>query len=60
MIALGYNSSHDPDDDPRGLRGGIDAFALTIGALTPEQFVLPSGTPIPFPEVEQADAWSVY
>jgi hypothetical protein len=60
MLALGYNSSHDPDNDLRGLRGGIDAFALTLGALTPENFVLPSGTIIPFPEGEQVDAWSVY
>jgi hypothetical protein len=52
-------TSHDPDPDPR-LHGGIDAFALTIGALTPDNFVLPSGTPIPFPEGEQVDAWSVF
>jgi hypothetical protein len=60
MIAIGYNSSHDPDNDIRALRGGIDAFALTVGALTPDNFVLPSGTPIPFPEAEQVDSFGIF
>jgi hypothetical protein len=48
IFAIGYNSSDDPPADRRGLIGGIDAVAVTLGALRPEQFVLTTGDPIPF------------
>jgi hypothetical protein len=49
FFGIGYNTTNDPDGDPRGLIGGIDAVAITLGALEPEDFVLPGGDVIPFP-----------
>ncbi len=47
-LAIGFHNSLDAGPgDHRGLNGAIDAFALSLGALLPGQFVLPSGaTPI--------------
>lgn len=43
--------------DDRGLRGGVDAVAISTGALTPGNFVLPSGT-VDFSKAK--DAWTNY
>lgn len=45
-MALGIDLGHRINPyDSRGLSGGIDAIAITLGALAPGQFVLPAGTP---------------
>ena len=45
-MALGIDLGHriNPNDS-RGLSGGIDAIAITLGVLSPGEFVLPAGTP---------------
>lgn len=46
-LAIGIGNSTVGDNDPRGIYGGIDSFALSIGTLVPGTgagaFVLPTG-----------------
>ncbi len=65
-LSVGYNITNEvfvTDQSPdslRALTGGVAAFALTLDALQPEDFVLATGVPIPFPEGESLDTWAVY
>lgn len=44
-LGVGIHNSVDANlGDHRGLDGGVDAVAVTLGALVPAEFVLPSGT----------------
>ncbi len=44
--------------DDRGLRGGVDAVALSDAALQPSEFVLPSGNVVV--PTQASSAWSLY
>lgn len=48
-LAIGYANSLDAAlGDHRGLKGGVDAMALSLGLLAPGSFVLPTGNVTPF------------
>lgn len=56
-LAIGFQNSLDANyGDHRGLSGGVDAFALSLGKLGPGTFVLPEG-----PDLTGVDAgWDLY
>ena len=49
-LAIGFGNQIEAGGfgDHRGLSGGVDAIAVTLGLLTPGSFVLPAGNPVPF------------
>jgi len=50
-LAIGFGNQLEAGNfsDHRGMSGGVDAIAVTLGTLTPGNFVLPQGNVVPFP-----------
>lgn len=63
FLGIGFNTSSQgtTPDNIRGLVGGIDAFAITLGSpLTPAEFVLTTGAPFDAPGGSNVEEWMHY
>lgn len=60
LFGIGIQNGGIGDPDPRGVIGGIDSFALSVGVLDPADFVLPSGNVDLSGSTSDVTNWSLY